>query len=805
MSDSEDNITPFRLPENPDREPRESFRERLRRRRRELEKVETRRKPSSWQSRSKTLVALVVESPHSSASIARRSGGAARAIDGIKAVLFSEDIPPFQNNLGREFSSEPLLAEDEVFYRGQPVALIVGESEEVCRRAAEVIEIEYHTRPGIVSLEQALGMDSFHSEACVCERGDAEKALAKAANRLTGTLSVSPQQISPPLAGKLAIRPFGHGSAVAVEAASLLPTSVRTAVALAADLPESEVYLEPVALPGLTGALETAPVRLAALATHAMLKTGSAIQICVASPHSPLIAGLRHETRTVFEAGYDDDGTITAVSLKIALDGGWYEADSSSARDRALLHGDAGYGIPNLKISARLARTNRLIATCLPAEGSAQGTWSIEEVIERVAEQLGKPVHEVREANFYEEGTDPKTTPYGQPVQAGSIHRVWHQAKRRSEFDERLAEIEKWNRKSASYKRGIAIVPVKFGIGDPRSERNAAAVIVQILADGSVTVRAGLVDLNDGLEHQVQEEVAARLGAPEGAVHVILNDFDSLPRATAATGTDAAGLVLRALDDVCRKLLQRLREVALQLFAARGQTEIEVESIRFADGLAGPNRNPGEPLHFKEIVEGAWRKRVNLIETGYHRTPNLWWDPEIGAGWPFSAFTYSAAVTELQVDAFTGEIQILRVDVAHEGSPSPNQNDRDFAQLIRAYNIGSGWMLSASAADPELEESHPPVHRGVPGFADAPFQVVVDRLRPMGDANTIPGDPCGEAPVLLAGSIRSALRHALHAFGLTSEIDVEIPIPATPPHVLSTFKEISTSLREKEESREKSG
>src|SRR5690606_28007166 len=123
------------------------------------------------------------------------------------------------------------------------------------------------------------------------------------------------------------------------------------------------------------------------------------------------------------------------------------------------------------------------------------------------------------------------------------------------------------------------------------------------------------------------------------------------------------------LADACRNLIVRLREVALQLFAARGQTEVEIEAIRFIRGLVGPDISPNSPLHFKEVIEGAWRKRVNLVETGYHRTPNLWWDHELGAGWPFSSFTYAAAAAEVQVDAFTGEVQILRVDIAHEGSP----------------------------------------------------------------------------------------------------------------------------------------
>ena len=358
--------------------------------------------------------------------------------------------------------------------------------------------------------------------------------------------------------------------------------------------------------------------------------------------------------------------------------------------------------------------------------------------------------------------------------------------------------IEKWNHRNPFYKRGIAVVPIKFGLGDPRPERDAAAVLVQILADGSVLVRVGLVDVNDGFRDQIREEVATHLGIEQEAIRIILNDFDVLPRSTPILGTDAAGLVLRALADACRRIQARLRDVALQLFAARGQTEIEIESIRFAKGLVGPDISPTNPLHFKELIEGAWRKRINLVETGYHRTPNLWWDHELGAGWPFSSFTYAAAVAEIQIDAFTGEVQILRLDVAHEGSPSPDQDDRDFAQLMRAFSLGTGWLLSEEVPYPEQDGFvRDSVCDEIAGFADAPFQVVTDRLRPLGEKLSAPGDPCSEAPVLLASCVREAIWDALRAFGWKPDLEIELPLPSTPPRLLATLKEISRQNREK--------
>ncbi len=798
MSGSDDKTIQFRLPENKSTGESETFGERLRRRRQEL--IDAEMPPAlTWQSKARNLSAIVVESPHASASIARKSAEAARALGGVSCILFASDLPPFQNALGAEYSSEPLLAEDEVHFRGQPVAVIVAIDLATCQRAASLIEIDYHVTPGILTLDHAITMSSFHGETKTCERGDASKAINQSAKNLRGSLSIAPQRTCLEGGTKITVKPLLDGIGFTIHASCLLPTAVRSAVAKTTDVPESNIHIEPIDLPGPIGSLETEPVRLASLAAHAVKRCGSSVTLHVTSPHSPLAGGTRHRTKAQYEVGFEKDGTINGVKMDLTLEGGWYAANSENAVDRALLHADSVYDFPNLSISAKLCQTNHTVSSSLPAEGAAQGTWATEDVIQRVAEATNLSSREIREKNFYTEGSQLKTTPYGQPVDTEAISRVWNKALDRSKFRERAKAVTEWNTKNSCYKRGIAALPIKFGIGDPRSDRNAAAAIVQILADGSVIVRVGLVNTNDGLDAQIREEAANLLGVEEEAIRVILNDFDSLPRATSIIGTDASGLILRALEDACGRLTKRLREVAFQMFAARGQTEIEMEAIRFSRGAVRTDSTGNAPLHFKEVIEGALRKRVSLIENGYHRTPNLWWDPELGAGWPFTSFTYATAVAEIQLDAFTGEIQILRVDIAHEGSPSANQGDRDFAQLMRAFTLGSGWMLSEIATDPENEHADLcPIEERIPGFADAPFQIVTDRLRPRGSPKTAPGDPCGEAPVLLAGSVREALLEALRSIGFNTNLNIDLPLPATPPQILTLLKEISKKQDKKD-------
>ncbi len=812
MSDKEENelndpgstITPFRLPESAGSH--ETFSARMKRRRQEVGTISAASSSSSnteeargWRRSSRHLLMMILESPHASATIARKDGKAAQAVEGIEAVLFAGDIGGVDALLGRAFPDEPLLANRDVAYKGQPVALIIGEGESVCRKARDLIEIEYHTAPGILTVEHAVAMKSFHGEARTTERGNVKTALASSPNQYHGSLTIKPQQPCFSVVPELAISPQNHGKTIEVKTAALLPTEIRSAVAQAAGISESAVELKSLPLPGITSALELEPIRLAILATHAALRCKASIRVVLDSLQSPVIAGQRHFVQGEFDVGFEDNGTILAADVRLDIDGGYFIGDSASVLDRALLHSDSIYGIPNFRTRGLLCKTNNITSSTMPAEGAAQGAWFMEEIIQIVACQTGTPVHEVREKNFYREAPGIKTTPYGQPVNCTAIQRIWKHALGRSEYHERVREIDKWNHENFSYKRGIAITPIKFGLGDSRPDRNMGMTHLQIFPDGSIQVRPGLVDLNDGLDLQIKEEVSHHLGVPQASIRVVLGDFEALAQATPVLNVDSAGLILRALDDACKHLIDRLRDVALQLFAARGQTEVEAETIRFFDGKVGFESSPIPHLNFQEVVNSAWKKRVNLLAVGFHRTPNLWWDPELGAGWPFSSFTYAAAVTEIQVDAFTGEIQILRTDITHEGSPTPDQGDRDEAQLFRSFNLGTGWILSETTPDPAAaDKEFFSFGEGIPGFADAPFQWKSDRLRPMGDLLSAAGDPCGQAPVLLAYSIREALWDALRAFGFEADLDINLPLPATPQKVLAVCREISRQLAAKE-------
>lgn len=744
------------------------------------------------------LIARLVTSPHAAAAIVSKRAEEARRHPGVVDVIFGEDLEP-RNRLRPVRPEDPILAGEAVQYHGQPVALVVAGTAEAAAAAAALVDIQYHPEPAIVDIDHALALQSHHGDPVSIARGDAAGAIDQAPYQIEGSLEIGSQlpfDVSP-LCAEAA---FDEEHRLVVSVSAELPSRVRAAVAQALSEPESRIEVAPGRLSGLSGGRQSEAALVATLAALAAHRTKRAVRLEVSRPVDLSLSAKRHAVRAQFRAGHDGEGRLLGADVRLILDGGHEPGDSGAALDQALLHADGAYFIPHFRASGRLCRTHHVTGAALPAEGAAQGAFVMEEILTRIAHRLARPVDAVRELNLYREADHHHSTPFGQPVDCDPLHRVWTELKRQSDYSARRQAIETWNAGNPCYKRGIGIVPVKLGVGDPRSDRNQAAAQVQVLLDGSVNVHLGCADAGDGLAQRVGEEAAAQFGILPSQVSVSCGSAGVVPHFTARLGADAVGLLRRAVADACEAVKTRLRPVAAQLLAASGAVDIDAEAIRFAEGRVGGGGGGGRgpvTLSFSEVVETAWRRRTHLAASGFHRTPNLWWDRELGAGWPFSGFVCGAAAVEVQLDAFTGEIQILRVDVVHQGSQTAGA-PQERAQISRALQMGLGWMLSEGVhwtGEGVLKQSIPGAYV-TPGFADAPIRQAISLIPATRQPSEYAAASGAESAVILAAAAREAVREAVRAFGtpVNPAIEIDLPIPATPVAVLESLREMSRSL-----------
>ena len=318
---------------------------------------------------------------------------------GIRAVLLAEDVPG-GNNVGGMRHDEILLADRKVLFHGQIVALLVGESQEACRAAAEKLQVEYEPLPPILTLEEALAARSFHNAPNFIRRGKVGTALAGSPMVLTGSFELQGQEHFY-LETQAAWAEPGEDRAMFVSSSTQHPTEVQAVVAHVLGVPANKVVVQSLRLGGGFGGKETqaaTPAALAALAAH---HTGQAVRVRWNREQDMMLTGHRHPFLAKFRVGFDAEGRLRAARVHLYSNGGWAMDLSEAVTDRALFHLDNAYYIPAVEFRGQVARTNVSSNTAFRGFGGPQGMVVIEEILDRIARRLGLPAEVVRERNLY--------------------------------------------------------------------------------------------------------------------------------------------------------------------------------------------------------------------------------------------------------------------------------------------------------------------------------------------------------------------------------------------------------------------
>jgi xanthine dehydrogenase large subunit len=200
---------------------------------------------------------------------------------------------------------------------------------------------------------------------------------------------------------------------------------------------------------------------------------------------------------------------------------------------------------------------------------------------------------------------------------------------------------------------------------------------------------------------------------------------------------------------------------------------------------------PQARVAFETVVKQAYEDRVSLSATGFYRTPNIHWDAEAGKGRPFYYYAYGAAVSEVEVDGFTGMFKLRRVDIVHDVGESLNPLV-DQGQIEGGFVQGMGWLTMEELVwNPQgkLQTFAPSTYK-IPTVSEIPEQFQVQLLERAAQDGVIYGSKAvGEPPLMLAISVREAIRSAIAAFGQANDA-VLLASPATPEATLWAIEAI---------------
>ena len=704
---------------------------------------------------------------------------AVRTAPGVVRVITAADLPGV-NDISSAAHDEPLLAPGEVHYHGQPIFLVVATSHRLAREAAAKAEVVIDPKPAILTIDDAVAVRSyFEGGPLTWKRGDVDPAMAKADTIIEGKIEIGGQEHFY-LEGQISLASPQDNGDMVLATSTQHPTEIQHKVAEALGTPFHAVRVETRRMGGGFGGKESQGNALAIACAVAAHLTGKPCKMRYDRDDDMIITGKRHDFRIGYKAGVDAKGKLVAVEFDQYVRCGWSQDLSLPVADRAMLHADNAYFIPNIRITSHRMKTNTCSATAFRGFGGPQGMVGIERVMDHMAHRLGMDPLEFRQANFYKK-SKPQETPYGQPVKGFILPDLVRQLADTANYKTRRDAIRTWNEKSPILKKGIALTPVKFGISFTLTHLNQAGALVNVYADGSVTINHGGTEMGQGLFQKVAQVAAGEFGIDMGRVRITATDTGKVPNtsATAASsGSDLNGMAVKNAVD-------QIKDRIARFLAVDG---VKPKDVLFADGKVTAGNTV---LSFEEAAKLAHENRISLSATGFYATPDISWDRTIGKGHPFYYFAHGAAITEVVIDTLTGENKILRVDILHDVGQSLNPAV-DVGQIEGGFVQGAGWLTTEELVwdDKGVLRTHAPSTYKIPACSDRPdvFNVAL-----WNGENHVPtiyrSKAVGEPPLMLGISALMALSDAVGACG---EAYPNLSAPATPERVYMAAKKVRT-------------
>ncbi|SEQ93316.1 xanthine dehydrogenase molybdopterin binding subunit [Microlunatus flavus] len=723
------------------------------------------------------LTAWPVQAPHAHARVTGLDVAPAYAVEGVVHVLTAADVPGV-NDAGIKHD-EPLFP-DEVMFYGHAVAYVLGENEEAARLGAEAVRVTYEPLPSILTLHEAIEAESFQGHQRTLSRGDAEAGLAGAAHRFSGEVEIGGQEHFY-LETHASLAHVDEGGQVFVQSSTQHPSETQEIVAHVLGLASHAVTVQCLRMGGGFGGKEMQPHGFAAVAALGAVLTGRPVRLRLNRTQDLTMSGKRHPFHASWEVGFDADHRLCGLRATLTSDGGWSLDLSEPVLARALCHVDNAYWIPDIEVLGRVAKTHKTSQTAFRGFGGPQGMFVVEDILGRCAPLLGVSAEELRRTNLYLPG---QATPYGQPVRhAERLRDIWQILLERSGFAARTAEVEAFNAAHPHTKRGLAITPVKFGISFNLTAFNQAGALVHVYKDGSVLINHGGTEMGQGLHTKMIQVAATALGVPLSAVRLAPTRTDKVPNTSATAASSGADLNGGAIRNACEQIRERLADVAARML------NVHPNDVSFVDGVVTGIGFHDRQIAWADLAQAAYHQRVSLWAAGFYRTEGLHWDAERMQGEPFKYFAYGASVSEVEVDGFTGAYRARRVDIVHDVGDSLSPLI-DVGQIEGGFVQGAGWL---TLEELRWDTTDGP-HRGrlstqsastykLPSFSEMPADFRVHLFERATESGVVYGSKAvGEPPLMLAFSVREALRQAAAAFG-PGGVEVDLGSPATPEAV----------------------
>lgn len=724
-----------------------------------------------------TLHALAIEAPCAHGRIVNMDFSAALAMKGVERILTWKDIPG-ENQIGGIIPDEPLFAEEEIHFRGMPVALILADTPYIARQARTLVKIEVEELPAITDPREARAKGKLIIPPRTFKIGETLSAWNKCAYVFEGQADSNGQEhLYIETQGAYAV-PTEHGS-VHISSSTQGPTAVQRQAARVLGVPMHKVEIDVTRLGGGFGGKEDQATVWGVFAALGAFLTKRPVKYSVHRMDDMRMTGKRHPYSSDYKIGLTEDLRIIAYEATFHQNAGSSADLSPAVMERTLFHATNSYFIPNVEVTAYSCKTNLPSNTAFRGFGGPQGMFVIECAIAHAARELGVPAHVIQEKNLLSEGDE---LPYGQVLDRVLAKASWDTARKKFQIEEIEEEIKQFNALHTHKKKGMAVQPICFGISFTNTPMNNARALVHVYSDGSIGVSSGGVEMGQGLNTKLVQVASAVFSVDSSRVKIETTNTTRVANTSPSAASATADLNGKALEIAATAILDRLRKTAARHLG------VSTERIAIHDEVVTSDGAPSG-LHWKELVQMAFLQRVNLSESGHYATPIIHFDKSKEKGHPFAYHVYGTALLVVTVDCIRGTYDFDAVRIVHDFGKSMN-HPVDIGQIEGGLVQGIGWMTMEDLRydDKGRLLSNALSTYKIPDVYSVPAEIQIEHLESEGHPLAIrQSKAVGEPPLMYGLGAYFAIQNAVHAFNPNAGLCFDAPF--TPEKVLMALYE----------------
>ncbi|MBL7748231.1 MAG: molybdopterin-dependent oxidoreductase, partial [Chitinophagaceae bacterium] len=440
-----------------------------------------------------TLYAAVYDSPVAHGRIISVDTGAALSVPGVVRIFLSKDIPG-ENQIGGIVPDEELLAAAHVHFCGMPIALVIAETDEAARAAVKKIKAEIEPLPVITDPREAKEKGELIIPPRTFRLGDTSAAWSQCAHIIEGRADTNGQEhLYIETQGAYAV-PQENG-AIRIYSSTQGPTAVQRTAARVLALPMNQIEVDTTRLGGGFGGKEDQATTWGVMVALAAFHLKKPVKYSLHRMEDMRMTGKRHPYSSDFKIGLSKDLKILAYEATFYQNAGAAADLSPAVMERTLFHCTNSYFVPNVKATAYSCRTHLPPNTAFRGFGGPQGMFVIEAAIAKAAEQLGIPASAIQQQNLLRTGDE---FPYGQ-IADSEANECWQRTDELYNIQQLQQKVAEFNAANRLHKKGMALMPICFGISFTKTLMNQARSLVHVYTDGSVGISTGAVEMGQGV------------------------------------------------------------------------------------------------------------------------------------------------------------------------------------------------------------------------------------------------------------------------------------------------------------------